>query len=488
VVPTAGKKEYVPGYDENATARWAAEPPKRAGRSDFERDRARVLHSAALRRLAAKTQVVRAASADFPRTRLTHSLECAQIGRELGQEIGCDPDLVDAACLAHDIGHSPFGHNGEAALNELAAGIGGFEGNAQTLRLLTRLEPKTEGAGLNLTRATLDATLKYPWFGEPGTKFGVYAEDAEVFGWIRQDAPDRRPCLEAQVMDWADDVAYSVHDMEDGFHAGLITFKNLKSPTERSEVSRTAIAYCPGEVTEAELTEVLEALLTLDIWPASYDGGPATVATLKNLTSELIGRFCVAAQQATLTAASASAPAATAPTAASVPAASTPPASTPTAPHHPDLTSPFSHTSPIGHSFTRYSAHLVVPRQQRLECALLKAITAHYVMTRAGVVAAQARERELLTELAHAVERGAPHTLDPLLRPSWEAADTDAARRRVVVDQVASLTDTSAIAWHHRLCVLFRVRVIQACSRVLTDHTCTDRSHGLKRPVLTSRF
>jgi dGTPase len=418
----------VPGYDECATARWVAEPPKRAGRSDFERDRARVLHSAALRRLAAKTQVVRATSADFPRTRLTHSLECAQIGRELGQEIGCDPDLVDAACLAHDIGHSPFVHNGEAALNELAAAIGGFEGNAQTLRLLTRLEPKTEGAGLNLTRATLDATLKYPWFGEPGTKFGTYAEDAEVFGWIRQGAPDRRPCLEAQVMDWADDVAYSVHDMEDGFHAGLITFKNLKSETERAEVSRTAIAYCPGGVTEAELTEILEALLALDIWPASYDGGPETVAALKNLTSELIGRFCVAAQQATLAAASESAP-------------------------HSDLTSPFSHTSPIGHSFTRYAADLVVPRRQRLECALLKAITARYVMNRAGVVAAQARERELLTELTYAVERGAPHTLDPLLRPSWDAAGTDAARRRVVIDQVASLTDTSAIAWHHRLCV-----------------------------------
>jgi dGTPase len=410
----------VPGYDECATARWVAEPPKRAGRSDFERDRARVLHSAALRRLAAKTQVVRATSADFPRTRLTHSLECAQIGRELGQEIGCDPDLVDAACLAHDIGHSPFGHNGEAALNELAAAIGGFEGNAQTLRLLTRLEPKTEGAGLNLTRATLDATLKYPWFGEPGTKFGAYADDAEVFGWIRQGAPDRRPCLEAQVMDWADDVAYSVHDMEDGFHAGLITFKNLKSQTERAEVSRTAIAYCPGGVTEAELTEILEALLALDIWPASYDGGPGTVAALKNLTSELIGRFCVAAQEATL---------------------------------YPDLTSPFSHTSPIGHSFTRYAADLVVPRRQRLECALLKAITARYVMNRAGVVAAQARERELLTELTYAVERGAPQTLDPLLRPSWDAAGTDAARRRVVIDQVASLTDTSAIAWHHRLCV-----------------------------------
>ena len=93
-----------------------------------------------------------------------------------------------------------------------------------------------------------------------------------------------------------------------------------------------------------------------------------------------------------------------------------------------------------------------MPRRQRLECALLKGITAHYVMTRAGVIAAQARERELLTELAFAVDRGAPQTLDPLLRPAWDAAQTDEGRRRVVIDQIASLTDTSAIAWHHRLC------------------------------------
>jgi dGTPase len=403
-----------------------AEPPKRAGRSDFERDRARVLHCAGLRRLSAKTQVVAPGSADFPRTRLTHSLECAQIGRELGQEIGCDPDLVDAACLAHDIGHSPFGHNGESALNELAVPFGGFEGNAQSLRLLTRLEPKVPGAGLNLTRATLDATLKYPWFGAPGVKFGAYAEDAEVFGWIREGAPGQRSCLEAQVMDWADDVAYSVHDMEDGFHAGLITFKTLKSPTERAELSRTTLAYCGSDVTPGELTEILDDLLALDIWPTTYDGGPASVSALKNLTSALIGRFCVAAQQATLTTALDTAP----------PASGT----------------PLSHTSPIGHSLTRYAANLVVPRRQRLECALLKGITARYVMARAGAAQAQARERELLAELAHAVEHGAPATLDPLFRPSWEQAASAAARRRVVIDQMASLTDTSAIAWHHRLC------------------------------------
>jgi dGTPase len=413
---TAGRGRL--GYDGYATERFAPESVKRAHtqeRSAFQRDRARVLHSSALRRLAAKTQVVEVGQADFPRTRLTHSLECAQIGRELGASLGCDPDLVDAACLAHDLGHPPFGHNGEFALAQVAARCGGFEGNAQSLRLLTRLEAKIPGAGLNLTRATLDATLKYPWLAsqaEPptGAKYGCYDEDSEVFAWIRDGAPERQPCLEAQVMDWADDVAYSVHDLEDGLHSGLIGLDQLRDPGERRRVAAlTQSDYCaPGSVALDELGEIFDGLLGQEFWPQRFDGEPQTVAAVKNLTSELIGRFCDAALTATRQ------------------AGSTP--------------------------LSRYAADLVVPGKQRLECALLKGVTAYYVMGRTGAVALQAWERQVLTELASALADGAPGALDPMFRADYESAGSDAARLRVVVDQVASLTDTSATAWHAKLC------------------------------------
>src|SRR5829696_538732 len=174
-------------YDDHDRARVVDEPPKRVDapvRTPFERDRARVVHAAASRRLAAKTQVVGPQTDDFTRNRLTHSLEVAQVARDLSRALGGQPDIAETAALAHDLGHPPFGHNGERILAELGESCGGFEGNAQTLRLLTRLEAKTfgpgsegESAGLNLTRATLDACTKYPWSAaEAEEPAGVHAD------------------------------------------------------------------------------------------------------------------------------------------------------------------------------------------------------------------------------------------------------------------------------------------------------------------------
>ena len=394
-------------YDEHATARMAAEPPKQAAgeRSPFARDRARVLHSAALRRLAAKTQVVGIGVDDFPRTRLTHSLECAQVGRELAVALGADPDAVDAACLAHDLGHPPFGHNGEQALDEAAQPCGGFEGNAQSLRVLTRLEAKVEGAGLNLTRAVLDGATKYPWPKGDGPKYGVYPDDLPAFTWLRDGAPDGQRCIEAQIMDWADDVAYSVHDLEDGIVAGHVPLHRLRD--DRDHLVDVARQHYSSEPVDS-LHEAVDRILALETWPKDHDGSQRSLAALKRLTSELIGRFCRAAVTATRE-------------------------------RHGDG------------ALARYVADLHVPVAARAECALLKAITAHYVMFRAAAEKIRTEEREVILDLVHGLAHRAPDALEPALRAAYAEAADDGQRLRVVVDQVASLTDTSARRWQRRL-------------------------------------
>ncbi|MET9060304.1 deoxyguanosinetriphosphate triphosphohydrolase [Streptomyces antibioticus] len=411
-------------YDPQSTERWAPEPDKRPGRTAFQRDRARVLHSSALRRLAGKTQVVTPGERSqvwdaTPRTRLTHSLECAQVGRELGAALGCDPDLVEAACLSHDLGHPPFGHNGEQALNDFARDCGGFEGNAQSLRLLTRIEPKRftdEGSvGLNLTRATLDAATKYPWPRgahpkDPASpKFGAYDDDRPVFDWVREGAPGTRICFEAQVMDWADDVAYSVHDVEDGLHAGHIDPIVLHAEPERQEVFRVAVGrYVPADTDPAELAAALDRLQDEPWWPHGYDGTAVAQARLKDATSQLIGRFCLAAEGATR--------------------------------------ARFG-SGPL----TRYDAELVVPHGTRLECAVLKAVADRYVMQRAEQELLRADQRVVISELAEALTARAPDGLDPQFRALFDAAPDDRARKRVIVDQISSLTDASARSLHTRL-------------------------------------
>lgn len=412
----------VPAYSAHDRERLLPEPPKTGSerRTPFSRDRARVLHSAALRRLAGKTQVVGpgegAEISGVPRTRLTHSLEVAQIGRGIAEELGCDPDVVDTAGLAHDIGHPPFGHNGEVALDGWGASCGGFEGNAQTLRILTRLEPKIGhgdvAAGLNLTRATLDASAKYPWERRPGTpKYGAYADDAAVLAWVRDGAPEGRRCLESQVMDWSDDVAYSVHDVEDGILSGRIDLAALGSPTERAALAAAAVSHFGAD--PGALDEAGSVLLALPVVDAVRGFRPATATTsahvaLKRLTSELVGRFVLTAVDATRAA-------------------------------HGDR------------PLVRYAADLVVPPRAAAEVALLKAVALRYVMSDPQRLAMQRRQRELLAELADALLAGAPAALDPVLAEDWAAAADDAARRRVVVDQVALLTDQQAVTRHRAL-------------------------------------
>ncbi|QGK69296.1 deoxyguanosinetriphosphate triphosphohydrolase [Allosaccharopolyspora coralli] len=413
----------LPGYRDEDTARLLPEQPKGAAlpgaessaRSPFARDRARVLHSAALRRLAGKTQVMGPGEGDVPRTRLTHSLEVAQIGRGIAENVGADPDAVDMAGLAHDIGHPPFGHNGERALNDLAGECGGFEGNAQTLRILTRLEPKLvdgDGAahGLNLTRACLDATTKYPWPKEPGVaKFGAYEDDLGVFEWMRRGAPPGRRCLEAQIMDWADDVAYSVHDVEDGVLSGRISLRSLAGREERAEIVRMAAKHFWHGADDA--TSLLEeATARLVRLPAlavvtDFDGSLAAQVALKNMTSELVGRFASAAVSETRSVHGA---------------------------------------GPL----TRYAADLVVPEQVAAEVAVLKAVAVRYVLSDPERLRMQERQRVLVAELVEAVLDGAPESLDPVFLLAWGRGGSDAERLRVVVDQIASLTDAQAVAWH----------------------------------------
>jgi dGTPase len=410
------------------------EEPSRSSRSPFERDRARIVHSGALRRLAAKTQVVGPASSDFVRNRLTHTLEVAQVGRDLAGSLGCSPDVVEAACLAHDLGHPPFGHNGERALNEVAADIGGFEGNAQTLRLLTRLEPKRvtsddRSLGLNLTRATLDAATKYPWTlpDAPSTagrhadglpravpKFGVYADDRPAFDWMRTGAPPLRTCIEAQVMDFADDVAYSVHDVEDGVVAGRIDLVRLGDAAARSAVWSTVREWYAAARDDDELDAAWHRLGALDAWPhATYDGSRRQLAALKDLTSAMINRFCSAVATATATV---------------------------------TASSPKQVTKPV-----RYAASLEVPDSVAAEIAVLKGIAAHLIMRADDRVADLTRQRDLLTELAEALQASGPEAFDAMFRGDLNAARDDGEHRRVVVDQVASLTDVSAVERHRRL-------------------------------------
>ena len=398
-------------YNAADTQRRADEAPKGAqlapdSRGDFARDRARVLHSAALRRLADKTQVVGPRDGDTPRTRLTHSLEVAQISRGIGEGLGLNPDLCEMAGLTHDIGHPPYGHNGEVALNEVAPC--GFEGNAQTLRILARLEPKVliDGTsfGLNLTRASLDAAVKYPLTrtnadGSVNRKYSAYDEDAGVLAWLREGHADGAPPMEAQVMDFSDDIAYSVHDVEDGIVSGRVSLRVLWDFVELAALAEKGAAAFGGDadslVDAADRLRSLPAIASA----AEFDYTLSAWTGLKALTSQLVGRYVGAVTRAT-------------------------------------------REENEGVTLGRQHGRLVVPPDVEAEVRLLKTVAVLYVMDQPSHQARQDRQRDRIYRVHEYLRAGAPGTLDTMFQAWFNAAETDLERERVIVDQIASMTES----------------------------------------------
>lgn len=247
-------------------------PNNRGLRSEFQRDRDAILHSDALRRLAEVTQVVSPSEGSVYHNRLTHSLKVAQIGQRLAQyfvhrqpelaaKYGIDSDAVEAAGLIHDLGHPPFGHIAEKELNRLLVKDGivdGYEGNAQSFRIVTKLSVRNEDLpGLDLTRATLNASLKYPYLqaasdnplGAPPEsiqrrrKWGAYESERYEFEFARQESVEEHRSPEAQIMDWADDLAYSIHDTEDFYRAGLIPLDRFAQLPDAVEEFLTQVQH-----------------------------------------------------------------------------------------------------------------------------------------------------------------------------------------------------------------------------------------------------
>ncbi len=426
-------------------------------RGAFRRDRDRILYSSAFRRLAGKTQVVAAGEPGDYHNRMTNTLKVAQLGRRLAEKLGklndhdgCpDPDLVEAACLAHDLGHPPFGHAGEQALMRAADAIaleilaptgnpspeqalqarakGGFEGNAQTFRILVRLsarQPETS-LGLDLTRATLDATVKYPWQrgteGKEAKKWNFYPNDLDSGLWVRQGAdagPGARKSFEAQIMDWSDDVAYACHDVEDFFRAGIIPLDRLLDfapvapgvePPEDDEppaareffdfVGKKWVAR-GDHWDRSEARSAWRSISQLMMINLSYTSSRASKVAVNRATSRLITYF--------LDAVSWSDPGA-----------------------------------------CRHGADLTIAPEARLRCDLLQELIWFFVIDRQALASQQLGQMYVIAELLRVYALGGDERLLPDDRR--DEADKHGDHLRACIDHVASLTEPAALALHHRL-------------------------------------
>jgi dGTPase len=290
-----------------------------------QRDRDRILYTSSFRRLAGVSQVVSAGESHVFHNRLTHSLEVAQVARRLAEKLareqnelaqrigGVDADVAEAVALAHDLGHPPFGHAAEQELNQLGTPIlpDAFEGNAQSFRIVTKLALRApynrelrapETPGLNLSRATLCGLLKYPWLRGTGGKYehkwGAYQTEAPLFKWARELFPsgDETKCVEAEIMDWADDTTYSVHDLEDFYRVGLVPLDRLRDAAERrrffdATFSRSKSAAANSNYSRDALETAFEELISSIPINEPYFGSQEQRCNLRTFTAYLIARY-----------------------------------------------------------------------------------------------------------------------------------------------------------------------------------------------------
>lgn len=419
-------------------------------RSPGQRDRDRILYSSAFRRLGGVTQVVSAnEESHLLHNRLTHSIKVAQIGRRIAERLlldqpdvvrelgGIDPEVVEAAALAHDLGHPPFGHVGEKALDDKARiylGDDGFEGNAQSFRIVTKISLRnTEYEGLNLSRATLGAILKYPWFrgaaGAPHSsrKWNAYKTEASEFAFAREGwaAGDQRKSPEAEIMDWADDIAYSVHDVEDFYRMGLIPLDKLSRDRlgvdeRRKFYDRVRARHIEKGIDTGFSHEELEqaADRPMNLLPEiAYEVSAPSRAELRTFTSNFIGGYVSALQ----------------------------------------LRLPAKDDE----------SFVIIDAQAKKEVTMLKELTWHYVIHNPALATQQVGFQEIVNTLfdrlfsAAAAKKKNLNVFPPIYREALDAVlrdnaggpdkDREAAITRLILDVISSMTERQALRMYGRL-------------------------------------
>lgn len=387
-------------------------------RNCFEVDRDRIIHTSAFRRLQAKTQVFQSGEYDFYRTRLTHSIEVGQIGRSicsylkkssehLGEDFYVDPNLVEAVCLSHDLGHPPFGHNGEKTLNRLMRPYGGFEGNAQTLRLLTETiySDLKKRSGMRPTRALLDGILKYKsLFSERDNPANHFLFDDQKpyldFVFDGHDLESKLPghkaknsfkSLECQIMDWADDTAYSIHDIADGIRAEFITIDKLEKWVSGVELDSEDMAHLEGIISIIRKGNI-DAMLGIKI--GQFIQG-ASLKERSNFMSE---------------------------------------------------------------ATNRYRFELIVDTAKKQECELYKRIMFEIVFLSTRVKQLEYKGDSMLERLFEALlnnytKKGGnpPRLVSPKLETRLKVTDDESEKARLLCDYLAGMTDSFAIKTYRRL-------------------------------------